>query len=403
MCGPPPGMTELEPLARMRVLIVGPTAGTKRSTQSWFSPRSGLMFYCFANRLANGFVRNGHFVAMFNDRDARRHVLNVRQAAAWLANQRLLRLARDIRPDLLCLQHCDLISAATVEQIKKEIPQCRVAAVYYDSLHVEKSAARFRRFLDVADFGFATTAGATLRQFADVCPVAFIPNPVDLSIDNLRAYAVAHKPVDVFCAFGTSGRADRWGLIDELRRLKPDLRYGLHGRDKVGRIFGNAYYERLDEAKVGLNLNTDEGDLYSSDRMAQYLGNGLLLATSRASGYERCFNDDEMIFFDDVTELADRLEWAFADDDRWRNMAQRARAKAAEIMAGELVTDFIIRTTMGSPPPAAWQFKDEVYGLRHFADKSGTASRRQSPPMSRGGAARASGARTLERHSRSMN
>ena len=52
------------------------------------------MFYCFANRLANGFVRNGHFALTFNDRDSRHQALNVRPAAAWLANRRLLKLAR---------------------------------------------------------------------------------------------------------------------------------------------------------------------------------------------------------------------------------------------------------------------------------------------------------------------
>jgi hypothetical protein len=320
------------------------------------------MFYCFANRLANGFVRNGHFVMMSNDRDARDHTLGLPMAGAWLANHRLLRLAKELQPDLLCLQHCDLISAETVQQIRQTIPRCRVAVVYYDNLFLEKSAERFRGFLEVADFGFATTGGAALSRLADTCPVAFIPNPVDLSIDNLRAYAVADKPVDVFCACGPSGRADRWGLIDELCRLRPNLRYALHGRNKTSRISGNDYYLAIDGAKVGLNLNRQEGDLYASDRMAQYLGNGLLLATSRASGYERCFGDDEMIFFDDAAELGDKLDWALSDDDRWRDMAQKARAKAAEIMAGELVTDFIVRTTMGSPAPEGWQFSDQIYG-----------------------------------------
>jgi Glycosyl transferases group 1 len=346
----------------MRVLLVGPTASSKRVHASWFSPRAGLMFYCFANRLANGFVRNGHLAVTFNDRDARHQALNVRQAAAWLANRRLIKLARDLQPDLLCLHHCDLISNETVRQIRNEIPHCRVAVVYYDTLQEEKSAQRFHKFLEVADFGFATTAGQTLARFSNTAPVAFIPNPIDLSIDNLRAYAVGDKPIDVFCACSTNGAADRWSLIDKLCQLKPEFRYSLHARDKIGRVSGNTYYSLIEQAKAGLNLNAQEGDLYASDRMAQYLGNGLLLATSRASGFEQYFTDDEMVFFDDHLELADRLEWAFSDDDRWRYMAQKARARAVEVMCGQLVTDFIIRMTMGSPAPTGWQFGDHVFG-----------------------------------------
>ena len=61
---------------------------------------------------------------------------------------------------------------------------------------------------------------------------------------------------------------------------------------------------RSTKSKVGLNFNRGEGNLYASDRMAQFLGNGILLATSRRSGYQAYFGDDEMLFFDDVAELA---------------------------------------------------------------------------------------------------
>jgi glycosyltransferase involved in cell wall biosynthesis len=325
------------------------------------------MFYCFANRLANGFVRNGHLALTFNDRDSRHQALNIRPAAAWLANRRLVKLARDLQPDLLCLHHCDLISSATVRRIRKEVPRCRIAVVYYDTLHVEKSARRFRRFLEVADFGFATTAGPTLAQFSGTAPVAYIPNPIDLSIDNARAYAVGDKATDVFCACGTDGASERWMLIDELRRLKPDLRYSLHARNKMGRVSGDAYYALIEQAKAGLNLNAQEGDLYASDRMAQYLGNGLLLATARASGFDRYFADDEMIFFDDAAELGEKLEWALGDDERWRGMARKARARATEFMCGERVTDFIMRMTMGQPIPSGGRFSDHVFGAPQLA------------------------------------
>jgi hypothetical protein len=241
------------------------------------------------------------------------------------------------------------------------LPHTRIAVVYYDSLFYPESAARFRRFVEVADFAFATTAGTSLARFADACPVAFIPNPIDLSIDNVSAFAVGSKSIDVFCAAGMSGEARRWDLIDELVRLKPALRYALYGRDKRNRLYGDAYYRAISASKVGLNLNREEGDLYASDRMAQYLGNGILLATSRRSGYQAYFGDDEMLFFDDGEELADRVGWAVSSDRRWRRMAERARANATTTMGGELVTDFILRMTLGLGAPKSWKFGNEVY------------------------------------------
>ena len=344
-----------------RVLMVGPVDSFKPSCGPWLSARSGLMFYSFAHRLANGFIRNGHFVVTLNDRDSRKHAFGSRAGGAWLANRRLLHMAREVRPDLLCLQHCDLISSETIVQVKKLVPHCRVAVVYYDSIISPPSAERLRRFLEVADIAFVTTAGRTLARFAEFCPVAFIPNPIDLSIDHLSAYAVTQKNVDVFFAGGADGTANRWPMVDELRRQKPELRYALYGRDKKDRLLGDAYYQAIKQAKVGLNFNRDEGDLYASDRMAQYLGNGLLLATSRQSGYQDYFSDEEMIFFDDVADLGDKVKSAISDDRRWRLMAERGRAKAHLLMGGQLVTDFIMRMAFGWDEPRGWPFNRDIY------------------------------------------
>ena len=344
-----------------RVLMVGPILSFKPSREPFLNNRAGLMFYSFGQRLANGFVRNGHFVLTLNDRDSRKHMLGLRAPGAWLANRRLLHVARELQPHLLCLQHCDLIRPDTVRQIREVAPHCRVAVVFYDNIFAAKQIVRLRRFLEVADFGFVTTAGPTLARFANSCPVAFIPNPVDFSIDNSIAFAVRHKTFDVFFASGPGSPAGRWGLIDELCRLRPEVRYALHGRDKRGRLLGDACYRAIEQSKIGLNLNSEEGDLYASDRMAQYLGNGLLLATSRRSGYQHYFDDEEMLFFDDVAELGDKIVWAIADDRRWRTMAERARTKAADVMSGRLVTDFILRMTFGQGPPKEWQFSDQIY------------------------------------------
>jgi len=349
------------PRRPLRVLIAGPTLSFKPTRGPFVGSRAGLMFYAFVHRLANGFVRNGHFVLTLNDRDSRKQMLGLRAAGAWLANRRLSHVARELQPDLLCLQHSDLITSDTVQRIKEMVPHCRVAVVFFDNIFDPREAARFRRFAQVADFAFVTTAGPTLAEFAADCPVAFIPNPVDLSIDNSSAFSVVEKSFDVFFASGAGGATDRWGLVDELCRLRPDLRYALHGRDRHVRLLGDAYYRAIEQCKIGLNLNRYERDLYACDRMAQYLGNGLLLATSRRSGYQRYFDDSEMLFFDDVAELGDKIVWAIADDRRWRTMAERARAKAAGFMGGQLVTDFILRMTFGQEPPKEWQFSDQIY------------------------------------------
>lgn len=340
------------PHRALRILLAGPGTNFKFG---------GRYFYAFVRRLANGFTRNGHFVLQFSDRDMADYALGIRAIGSVLANRRLIEIARDMRPDILCLQHSHLITAATVRAIKSAVPGCRVAVVYCDTPFVPSTAKRFRAALDGADFGFCTTGGETLREFTDMCPVAFVPNPVDASIDNVEAFSVAEKTSDVFYACGKSGTSARWKLVDDVRARLPGLRFSLHGRDKTNGIWGDTYYRALAGTRVGLNLNHVEGDLYASDRMAQYLGNGLLLATDRRSGYAKYFAEDEMLHFDDAQDLADRIEPALADDRLWRSMAQKGRDKARAIMSETVVAHFITQMTLGQAPPETWSFRDHIF------------------------------------------
>ena len=336
----------------MRVLLVAPFNSAKYR---------GRRFDFFGRRLANGFIRNGHFVMTFSDRDSVKDALGIRAIGAPLARRRLIELAEHVRPDLICLHAFDFISPETLHRIKAMVPGSRVAIVFCDSLLDPVRAARFEKWLEGADFAFATTAGPSLARFASASPVAFIPNLVDTSIDDAQAFAERDKTIDVFCCCGNSGPADRWRLIDELQRRKPRLTYGLYGRNKRNQVAGEAYFQAIKRAKIGLNVNQFEGDLYASDRMAQYIGNGLLLATYRSSGFSRCFDESEMIFFDSAADLAEQVAHAVADDGIWRPMAERGYRKALAIMDGTKVTDFVARMTTGQGLPKDWAFADQIY------------------------------------------
>ncbi len=344
----------------MRILLVGPAPGFKPSMSYWWSnSKAGFMFYSFGQRLLHGFIRNGHTVISFNDRDYRKAMLGSKRLGASVANSRLLHIARELQPNLLCLYHCDLIATETVRRIKSTVSGCRVATIYYDTIFTERGKGRLRRFQTAADFAFVTTGGRTLASFADQCPVAFIPNPVDLSIDSVTSFTSTHHAADVFYASGWP-EGERWRLIEELRRKRPNLRYALHGRGGP-RLLGWRYYELMAEAKIGLNLSAELKDLYSSDRMSQYLGGGLLLATPNSSGYDRYFGADEMLFFGDADELAAKIDWAIGDDQRWRVMAARGRNKASEIMCGQVVASFIESMTLQRSMPRGWPFQDHIF------------------------------------------
>ncbi|MEL6375179.1 MAG: glycosyltransferase [Pseudomonadota bacterium] len=336
----------------MRILLVGPGNNFRFG---------GRFFYSFVRRLANGFIRNGHFVLHFSDRDMADYALGMRAAGRWLANRQLLATAKEVQPDLLVLHHAHLIAPETVAAIRKAVAHVRVVNIFCDGLRAKKASERFTAMNAVSDIGFVTTGGADLAAHAGPIPVAFIPNPVDASIDDVRAFEETQKQHDVFFACGKDGGRRRWQLADAVRDACPDLAFAYYGKGKTNRIWGKRYYEALRATKLGLNFNEWDGGLYASDRMAQYLGNGLLLATARATGYGDHFADDEMLFFDEAADLVDQLSAVLPDEARWRAMARKGYERAYATMGEQRVCGFIVKLALGESVPADWPFAAHIH------------------------------------------
>lgn len=352
----------------MKILFVGPGNNHKYG---------GGFYYSFNRRLINGFIRGGHFVYPFSDRDTADYALGLRPLGRKLANDRLLEVASELQPDIMVLLLSYLITPETVRRIRDDVPGIRVAAVCIDDIGHERPAAQFRYLLQEADVGFATTGGATLSRFAERVPVAFIPNPVDLSIDTGQAFAETDYDFDLFFAGHQPVEDPRWQFIAALENELPSsIRIGLFGNKNGRPLGGAAYVTALAHAKIGLNLNRRDGDLYASDRMAQFLGNGLLLATRRASGYAAVFSDDEMLFFDGTSDLAKQILAILEPGERWREMARAGREKAIAIMNETLVAEFICNFTLGGDCGSDWAFAEHAFapGTRWDARVKAVAS-----------------------------
>ncbi len=340
----------------MRILLVSPGNNQKYG---------GGFYYALHRRLLNGFVRAGHCVFTYSDRDTADYALGIRKLGRWMANRRLVDIAAGYKPELLVLMQSHMIDPRTVAQVRKVAPGVKVAAINIDDISHPTPAGQFRHLLAGADFGFATTGGETLRAFTGPSTVAFIPNPVDASMDTGRAFAAGRHDYDLFFSGHQPAVDRRWAFIDDLTGRLPDsVRTGIFGRHQERAIAGADYIATLSASRIGLNLNRRDGDLYASDRMAHLLGNGLLLATHADSGYAAHFGDDEMIFYRDAADLAGHIEEALADDRGWRARAKAGYEKARVTMSETLVARFIVALAFGESLPAEWRFTDHIFGPR---------------------------------------
>ena len=171
----------------MRILLVG-NAGERAP---------GQRFYSVERKLANGFTRNGHSVWFFSDRDVARasSLFRSSRAGRGAANAKFLETARNFAPDAIVTSHASLLATETLGEAKRGRSRPRVAQICVDPLFRSVNAKFLADRAAVIDATFVTTAGPALKRFSIAGNVsAFIPNPVDPSVEDARISSAAISP-----------------------------------------------------------------------------------------------------------------------------------------------------------------------------------------------------------------
>lgn len=340
----------------MRVLYVG----------NFNEKSNGARFYDSNRKLANGFIRNGHQVYQFSDRD-------IARASTWFgsrkfgivpANFRLLETAKNFWPDLLVIGHADPIFATTLKQIRKAVPHIKIAAYNFDALWHQDNVNRITAHADDADAIFITTAGDQLTQFTRKNNVvSYFPNLVDLSIDTGRAFENADPQFRLFYGMGNAlPESERYNVASRILDRFGDEEVEILGMRGKRPIAGITYQRHLGNARMGLNLSQGEGDpLYSSDRMAQYIGNGLMTFIHRRTGYDRIFKEDELAFYEDFDQLLEKIAYFKEHDDEARTIAQNGWRRIHEIFKERLVAKYITEVTFRQDLSENYQWPTELH------------------------------------------
>lgn len=331
----------------------------------------GQRCYDVGRKLNNGLIRNGHHVLFFSDRDAAR-------AASWLnssksvggvkaANQRLLETAEHFKPEFLLMGHADVTSADTIRSIRAMFPAIKAAQYNVDPMFMKSNLHNLNRKHDVVDATFVTTGGPVLKILHRPGHIAaFFPNPIDRGIETGRCHEQTDQPYDMFYAVRATTTKGHWTgnyrveLPRDLKATLPELKTHFHGFDGTPEIFGTAFYEALGSCRMGLNLShmqstkppihvaTDEEKyLYSSDRISQYLGNGLLVFTHRSNQLDRLYGADSMVYFDTRDDLVEKIRYYLVNDDARQRVAANGWAIAHGRFHESLVAQYIVEATHG--------------------------------------------------------
>jgi len=109
---------------------------------------------------------------------------------------------------------------------------------------------------------------------------------------------------------------------------------------------------------MGLNLSRGEAiKYYSSDRITQIVGNGLVCLIDEKTQYRDFFSDNEMVFYKNINDLSEKILKISKDDKMRRRIAKKGKEKYMKYFNSDLVSEYIINNTMNinSKKTFLWQ------------------------------------------------
>lgn len=313
-------------------------------------------YFGIATKLSNGFIANGHSVLNFSDRDVARAVsfFKTRKMGTARANRYFLDVCAHFSPDVLLLGHADVLWPETLSQVRHQFPHLKIAQWNCDPLFDTENVKRIKSKQPYVDVTFCTTSGDDLFQALGTnYRTAFMPNPVDRRIERFRNFDIAASElkIDVFYAAGNPFLVRSYGgisqatgdLATQVKQRFPNHRISCPGCDQ-NVVTGQEYGDLLSTSAMGLNISRrNDVYLYSSDRIAHLMGNGILTFIDSASGYRDIFSDKDAVFFSSHDHLLEQIDRYLHDDDARRTVAEKGWRLYHNLFSAEKVADYILR------------------------------------------------------------
>ena len=85
---------------------------------------------------------------------------------------------------------------------------------------------------------------------------------------------------------------------------------------------------------------------YSSDRITQIVGNGLVCLIDEKTQYRNFFNDNEMVFYKNISDLSEKILKISNDEKLRKKIAKKGKNKYMKYFNSNLVADYIINKTL---------------------------------------------------------
>ena len=321
---------------------------------------------CFMNsmpyKISYGLIRNGHQVIEYPDRDLLRCFSMFGHMSKWAkkkANRNFVEYCKVTQPDAIILEHADTIFASSIAEIRNCLPNVKIMQINVDDINSKLgywNINNIKSKLSVVDWTLITTADKDrFEEFGEYKDrVGFIPNPVDITIETGKAFEQEVCEWDLICAVNPKVKRQFCGNFemtsDIIDRISKNIDPNKVIFPKVvgNKLDGANYQKTLESCAMGINLSRiNEDYLYTSDRMAHLMGNGVLALVDVRTGYRDLFTDNEMVFFETEQELYDKIAYFRANPHKRMEIAQAGWKKYHELFNEKLLARYVADLLFG--------------------------------------------------------
>ena len=317
-------------------------------------------------KFTNGFIRNNNDVLEISDRDF------IKQNRSFSLNltkntfqKYLIESFKNYNPDLLFFGHTRNIDVETIDTFKSINKNLIISQWNEDpimpSLNYSKhNIDNIDYYSPYVDHTFVTTDTNVLkrnsRQLNKLSNIHFLFIPVDKNIECFDVFKLNPKK-DLFYAMshGVNRAVLKEGKIDDriiflnkLVKKISNINYDFYGFKNKQPIWGNDFFNSLINSKMGLNLSRGKPTkYYSSNRIASVMGNGLLTFIDKKVEMSDFFNDKEMIFYNDLNDLADKIKFYSKNETIRKKIAENGKKKYFKLFNEIRVSKYIIDKSIG--------------------------------------------------------
>ena len=141
---------------------------------------------------------------------------------------------------------------------------------------------------------------------------------------------------------------NREKFLKSLERKIPNIDCGFFGYKKREPIWANNFLDHISNYSMALNLSRGKPvKFYSSDRIAQLIGNGLLTFIDEKTELYKLFNRNEAVYYKNIDDLAKKIIYYKKNLNLLKKIASNGKKKYFKKFNSKIIANFIVTKTLG--------------------------------------------------------